>query len=410
MIQSRLTFHLLVVPFNTGTPFRLSDQPSPRGVVGGQAGKPEFQGLFVSLRPFNEQFPRRHLHCLALHQPIGHSEDQASKTRRERTFCSFSPRDRLPPPRGQIFTNLAETSSRGKFFRIMAFSRNLPSSFDRRLRRMRIFRPSHQIPTRLNHVTQLPASQPLTELIQNPIKRVRQYLTISQFPLSDFIDQIQKQLWFRLKGDFFWDPSFLSSDGIIDPLLWKIQRPIQRRTRFLAPQIQRYRHLTVGCLSQSATVLPRHPHRALPLLGKRHPLNEAVSLWNKFSLPLSSERRPQFLERPRTLIDKLLQNMNVLITKTICHELDRFTFAVREEGLGCIPQYVVYALCSPWAELHQQPRKRPASTGIVLSSGVSYARTYTNLLLIVNINLASSTKRHRIKTFKAPLEKKRSPS
>src|SRR4030043_377259 len=247
MIQPHFPFHLLVILFNTETSLRLSDQPSERSPMRRQTRKPVLPGA----------------------------------------FSPFSPGDLLPTLRGQVFGNLTETSSRGQFFCIKAFSSDSPTSFHRRLGGMRIFRPGRQIPTDLNHVIQRPSSQRLPEFICITISRIGQYQTILQSPASDFIDQIQSQLSLRLKGDFLWDSSLLPSYRIIDPLFRKIQGPIQGCTRFLCSQIQRYRHLTVRCLSQCTAVLSHHSYRVLALLGKRHLVNEHVACGNNFPLPLS---------------------------------------------------------------------------------------------------------------------------
>src|SRR4030043_720075 len=207
MIQPHFPFHLLVILFNTETSLRLSNQPSERNPMRRQTRKPVLPGVFIPLRPFNQQLLRWLLHRLSLHQPIGHPNHYSSKAGRKRPFSPLSPGDLLPTLRGQVFGNLTEISSRGKFFCIKAFSRDFPSSLHRRLGGMRIFRPGRQILTELNHVIQLPGSQLLTDIIRIAISRIGQYQTILQSPASDFIDQIQSQLSLRLKGNFLWDSS-----------------------------------------------------------------------------------------------------------------------------------------------------------------------------------------------------------
>src|SRR4030042_490027 len=342
MIQPHFPFHLLVILFNTETSLRLSDQPSERSPMRRQTRKPVLPGVFIPLRPFDQQLLRWFLHRLSLNQSVGHPNHYSSKAGRKRPFSPFSPGDLLPTLRGQVFGNLTETSSRGQFFCIKAFSSDSPTSFHRRLGGMRIFRPGRQIPTDFNHVIQRPSSQRLPEYICITISRIGQYQTILHSPSSDFLDQIQSQLSLRLKGDFLWDPSLLPSYRIIDPLFRKIQAPIQGCTRFLCSQIQRYRHLTVRSLSQCTAVLSHHSYLGLALLGKRDLVNEPVSFGNKFSLHLSGQRRLHLRSRPGALIHKLLQRLNVSIRKTIGHWLDGFPLPIHEET-----SYVFLGMLSP---------------------------------------------------------------
>ena len=331
MIQSHFPLHLLVILFNTEASFRLSHQPSRRSPMRRQTGKPVLPGFFVSFRPLDQQLLRWFLHRLPLHQSIGHPDDHTSKPRGERSLGPFSPGDVLPTPRGQFFGNLTETSRRRKVFRVKAFPRDLSSSFHRRLGRMGIFRPSRQFPTYLNDVIQRPISQSLTEFIRISISRIRQYKTILQSPLSHFINHIQRQLRLCLKDNLLGNACLPPPNRVLNPFLRKIQGPVQGGTGLLRPQIQRHRHLTVGRLPQSATVLTGYAHRVITLLWKGYLINEPVSFRNKFSLHFSGQRRSNLLRRPRTLIRKLLQSLNVSIRKTSCHWLDGFAFSIHQE-------------------------------------------------------------------------------
>ena len=214
---------------------------------------------------------------------------------------------------------------------------------------MRILRPSRQIPADLNHVIQLPAPQRMAEFIRIPITRITQYQTILQSPPSDFVNQVQSQFRLCLECDLFRNPRFLSPDGIINPGLRKIQRPIQRCTRFLRSQIQRHRYLAVSCLSQGTTVLSRHSHRVLTLLGKRYFVDKPVSFWNKFSLHLSGQRRSYLPRRPWALIYKLLQSLNISISKAICHWLDGLAIPIHQETSN-----VFLGMLSPLFATHGQ--------------------------------------------------------
>src|SRR4030043_1757550 len=332
MIQPHFPFHLLVILFNTETSLRLSNQPSERSPMRRQTREPVLPWVFIPFWPCDQQLLRWFLHRLSLHQPIGHPNHYSSKAGRERPFRPLSPGDLLPTLRGQVFGNLTETSNRGKFFCIKAFSRDFLSSFHRRLGGMRIFHPGRQIPAGLNRVIQRPSSQLFPEFIHIAIKRIGQYQTILQPPPFDFINQIQSQLSLRLKGDLLWDPSPHPSDGIIDPLLRKIQGPIQGGTRFFCSKIQRDCYLAVRRLSQCATVLSRHSYRVFTLLRKRNLVNEPVSFGNKLSLHLPGQRRLHFLSRPGALVHKLLQRLNVSIWKTIGHWLDGFTLPHPQEA------------------------------------------------------------------------------
>src|SRR4030043_817504 len=98
MIQPHLPLHLLVILFNTEASFCLSDPSSERSPMRRQTAKPVLAGIFIPLRPFDQQLFRSLLHRLALHQSIGHPDDYPSKTGRERPFGPFSPSDLLPTP------------------------------------------------------------------------------------------------------------------------------------------------------------------------------------------------------------------------------------------------------------------------------------------------------------------------
>ena len=349
MIQADFPLHFFIVLFNAEAPFCPSDQPPERSLLRRKTGKPVFPRSFIPLRPFDEQLFRWHFHRLALHQSIGRPDHHPSKTRSEGSFGPFSPCDLLPTVRRQVLGNLTKTPSGRKIFRVKAFSRDFPSTFHRRLSRMRIFCPSHQILAHLHYIIRPPASQPLTEFKHISIKRIRQNRANLQTPPFHFIDQIQSQLGLRFEGDFLGDPSLLPTNWIIDPFLWKIQRPIQRSTRFFCPQIQRHRYLTVGCLSQSTTVLSRHSHRMVSLLRKRHLINDPVSFGNKFFLHFSGQRRSHLLSRPGTLIHKLLQGLHIPIWKTIGHRLNGFTVSIHQEAAN-----VFLGMLSPLFAPHGQ--------------------------------------------------------
>ena len=331
MIQSHFPLHLLVILFNTEASFRLSHQPSKRSPMRRQAGKPILPGVFVSFRPLDQQLLQWFLHRFSLHQSMGHPDDHTSKPRRERSLGPLSPGDVLPTPQGQFFGNLTETSRSWKVFRVKAFPRDLSSSFHRRTGRMGIFRPSRQFPADLNDVIQRPISQSLTEFIRISISRIRQHKTIMQSPLSDVIDHIQRQLRLCLKDNLLGNTGLLPPNRIPNPSLRKIQGPVQGGTGFLRPQIYRHCHLTVGRLSQSTAVLTGDAHRMITLLWKGYLINEPVSFRNKFSFHFSGQRRSNLLRRPRTLIRKLLQSLNVSIRKTSCHWLDGFAFSIHQE-------------------------------------------------------------------------------
>ena len=190
-----------------------------------------------------------------------------------------------------------------------------------------------QIPTNFNHIIQIPSRQFLQEFIRAAKRRTGQYQTILQSPPSDFIDQVQSQPSLRSRGDFLWDPSLLPSDRIVNLLLGKIQSPIQGCIRFVCAKPEGHHHLAVRCLSQRATVLFCNSYRVLAVLGKRRVVNKSVNLRTKVSLHLSGQRRLHLLNRPGTLVHKLLQRLNVSICKTIDHWLDGFTSpSIRRPG------------------------------------------------------------------------------
>ena len=349
VIQSHFPFHLLVILLNTKASLRLSDQRSERNPMRRQTGKPVLPWFVVLLQPFDQQFFRLLLHRLASHQSMGHPHDDPSKTGRERPFRPFSPNNLLPTLSGQVFGNLTKIPSRRKFFCIKPLSRNGSSPFHRRLSRMRIFRPSRQTCTDLNHVMQLPNSQPLTEFVHIPVSQIGQDQAVLQSPRSDFIYQIQSQLRLRLKSGFLWNSSFLPSDGVLDPLRWKIQSPIQGCTRLLGSQIQRHRHLTIRRLPQGTTILSCHSYRMLSLLRKRYLVNKPIGFGNKFPFHFPGQRRSDLLRRPGALVHKLLQCLNVSIRKTISHRLDGFTVSVHQKA-----SYVLRGMLSPLFATHRQ--------------------------------------------------------
>ena len=173
------------------------------------------------------------------------------------------------------------------------------------------------------------------------VSRIGQDKATLQAPLFCFVNQIQRQYDFGLESNLLRNPSVLPADGILYPSFRKIQCPIQRSARFLCPQIQRHRHLTVGCLPQSTTVLPRHSHRVFPLLGKRHFINQPISLRNEFPFHLSGQRSANLAGRPGALVHKLLQGLHISIRKTIRHGLNGLAFPIHQETpnvfLGMMP-------------------------------------------------------------------------
>jgi hypothetical protein len=87
----------------------------------------------------------------------------------------------------------------------------------------------------------------------------------------------------------------------------------------------------------------------LPLLGKRHLVNEPICVRNKLLLYLSGQTGTHLPRRPGTLIYKLLQSLNISIRKTICHWLDGLTLSVHQETSN-----VFLGMVSPLCATHGQ--------------------------------------------------------
>ena len=146
MIQTPTLFSFPVILVNPITTLCFSNQTPPSSTMGIQTGEPKFYGLFTLLRPFDQQFFRRHFHGFSLNQPIGHPNDHPSKTRTERPFRSLSPSN-VPQTLGrQVFSNLSETSGPGKLFSIKPLPMYFPPLFHRKFRGMRILVPCRQVP------------------------------------------------------------------------------------------------------------------------------------------------------------------------------------------------------------------------------------------------------------------------
>jgi hypothetical protein len=124
----------------------------------------------------------------------------------------------------------------------------------------------------------------------------------------------------------------------------------------------------------------------LPLFWKRHFVDEPIRVRNKFLLHLSGQRSTHLPRRPRTLIYKLLQSLNISIRKTICHWLDGLTLPVHQETSN-----VFLGMLSPFCATHGQ--SYISQEGLQLQpksfylSGFHTPNGYTKGLSNVKINL-----------------------
>jgi hypothetical protein len=87
----------------------------------------------------------------------------------------------------------------------------------------------------------------------------------------------------------------------------------------------------------------------LSLLGKRYLINEPICVRNKLLFDLSPQRGPYFPRRPRTLIDKLLQSLNISTGETIRHGFNGLTLSVHQETSN-----VFLGMLSPFRTSHGQ--------------------------------------------------------
>jgi hypothetical protein len=87
----------------------------------------------------------------------------------------------------------------------------------------------------------------------------------------------------------------------------------------------------------------------LSLLGERYFINEPIRVRNKLLLYLSPQRGTDFPRRPWTLIDKLLQSLNISTWETIRHGFNGLTLSVHQETSN-----VFLGMLSPFCATHGQ--------------------------------------------------------
>src|ERR1017187_285319 len=110
-------------------------------------------------------------------------------------------------------------------------------------------------------VFQFPLFQFFSELGAISVSGIAQHHSIRQSPLSDLIDDLQRQFPLLAKDDFFRNARLAPPLSIVRPTLRQIQPPSQRYVSLFADMMNAHCNLAVACLylmclSTAAPLLP----------------------------------------------------------------------------------------------------------------------------------------------------------
>jgi hypothetical protein len=136
------------------------------------------------------------------------------------------------------------------------------------------------------HIRQLPCFQRGQKRGLIAIAGIRYHQAEGHAPPACPVDQANRQLRLRLKGDRLRDARPSAAGWVGGPALGQIElgthRPLQRVTplQSVFHILGADQHLAVPLLAQGARVLPRHPHRGPALLGQpRVVQNQHAARW-----------------------------------------------------------------------------------------------------------------------------------
>src|ERR1700737_1135603 len=117
-------------------------------------------------------------------------------------------------------------------------------------------------------VLQFPPFQFFAELGAISVAGIAQHHSIRQAPLSDLIDDFQRQFPLLAKDDFLRNARLAPPLGVVGPTLRQIQPPSQRYISLFANMMNADCDLAVARLSYRARVLPLHRYRVRALFGE----------------------------------------------------------------------------------------------------------------------------------------------
>ena len=167
----------------------------------------------------------------------------------------------------------------------------------------------------------------------------------------------QRQLVLRLIADVGRHPRRRAARRIVNPCLRQIQLPREREARRVGAQVHTHRDLTVRRLPERAAILARHADRLVPLLGETGFVNDQYRLRQQPVEHQRRERRLQRRPRPRTLIDKLPQRLDVAARHALRDRCDRLALAVEQEPANIFAR-VHLPLAAP-EQRRQFPKESP---------------------------------------------------
>src|SRR6266478_2459736 len=254
MPKPELLLEVLIVALDAPTQFGSIDQPA-EGDVLWKGREPVFGRFILALGPLDQQ--PLFLWAFGKRVTMGNANTHARKPRGQPLGRAFPPLDRTPSFRAQAKRDLLDRD-------------HLRLATAPALRCLSVApgRPYQRVRLDAGHVDQLQRRQARAQPRVVAIGGIRQHDAARKAGLTRPADVLERNLQLGREADLLGYPCLAPTLAILSPLLRQIQAISHRQACVVIGKRQRHRDLAVVLLADLATVLPRHPHRVAPLLGK----------------------------------------------------------------------------------------------------------------------------------------------
>ena len=310
MAEPHLLFEFLIVALNA--PAQLGDVDEiVKGDVTCKGRKPVFGRRVLTLWPFDQQpFFRSAFSQIIVAMRYSHTHPR--KARGQHIACALAPLDRTPCSLRQSKRKLLDRDR--LMLCVPPDELGWPSVAGPFFGRQRPRAPCPH--ARVRHdagdIAQRQRIDSGAQIGVAAIARVHQHHATRKLGLAGHSDLLQRDLGFGLEADILRHAGLAPTFAVIRPVFRQIKTIGHRQAGVMIGDRQRHRHLTIVLLAELPAVLPRHPDRVPPLLGKARIVDDP-----RLDRPLPLDRRQHHLAhlaqypfvRPAALADKMQQRL-----------------------------------------------------------------------------------------------------